>query len=167
MTEDELTTLRGDVDGWRGRFIYGDKHRCGVHSDASGYDAALVFERNGDVDSCEDWYMVGDRLDADVGESLARMLNATRPLLAQVARLSQQHEAMALGCETMTAAHDRALARERELKERVAQLEDERETVQRLIEIAETITIEGVGADYTPKMVAASDLEAVLAGRMR
>lgn len=56
---------------------------------------------------------------------------------------------------------------ETERTERLEQLEAERTAIQRLIESAETVLIEGVGAPYTPKMVMASDLEDVLAGRLR
>jgi hypothetical protein len=54
-----------------------------------------------------------------------------------------------------------------ERTERLEQLEDERKAIQRLIEGAETVTIEGVGQPYTPKVVYARDLEDVLAGRLR
>ena len=54
-----------------------------------------------------------------------------------------------------------------EIQNRLNKLEDEREVIQRLIESAETIVIESIGAPYTPRMVFASDLEDILSGRMR
>lgn len=59
-----------------------------------------------------------------------------------------------------------------EIQSRLDQLEAERveaerEVIERLIRDAETITIEGVGSQFTPRIVQASDLEDVLAGRLR
>ena len=50
---------------------------------------------------------------------------------------------------------------------RLEQLEEERAAIERLIENAETITIPSNGRPYTPRIVLADDLAAVLAGRLR
>lgn len=54
-----------------------------------------------------------------------------------------------------------------ERAERLERREAEREAIQQLIANAEVITIESTGAPYKPRMVMASDLEDVLAGRIR
>lgn len=54
-----------------------------------------------------------------------------------------------------------------EIQERLDQLEAEREAIERLIRDAETIVIQSTGAPFTPRMVLASDLEDVLAGKLR
>lgn len=56
---------------------------------------------------------------------------------------------------------------ETERVERLEQLEAERAAIERLIANAEEIEIESVGRPFTPRMVLASDLEDVLAGRLR
>lgn len=62
---------------------------------------------------------------------------------------------------------DRERQRVEAMEKRLEQLEAEREAIERLIANAEVIKIPSTGAAYEPRMVLASDLENVLAGRAR
>lgn len=70
-----LAELQRDVDGWPGEFRYADRHS---DDDGDLRFGALLY------DNGEDVFIIGDTLDDHVGESLARMLNATGPLLAML-----------------------------------------------------------------------------------
>jgi hypothetical protein len=92
LTVAQLAELQSDADGFRGRFVFVVGHEC---DDCDGIDNALIFEaHDNDLAGCAGWHTIIDDLDIgcaddhEAGEALARMLNATAPLLSMLKRES-------------------------------------------------------------------------------
>jgi hypothetical protein len=77
LTVVELAELQRDADGWRGVFRYADTF---TDDDGEIRFGVLVF----DLEGGDQTVIIADRLDEEPGESLARMLNATGPLLSML-----------------------------------------------------------------------------------
>jgi hypothetical protein len=77
LTVAQLAELQSDADGWRGVFRYADTF---TDDDGDERFGALVF----DLEGGEQTVIIAGPLDEEPGESLARMLNATGPLLSML-----------------------------------------------------------------------------------
>jgi hypothetical protein len=81
LTVEQVAELQRDADGWRGVFRYADTF---TDDDGDVRFGVLVF----DLEGGDQTVIITDHLDDEPGESLARMLNATGPLLAMLKRES-------------------------------------------------------------------------------
>jgi hypothetical protein len=95
VTPAELVGLRLDSGGFNGRFRFVPEHTedrgFGNIHDCAKFDDELVYvPADADENDHDEVYVVADLIEQHVAEPIARMLNATGPLLSHIAALESQ-----------------------------------------------------------------------------